>query len=76
MYIRITFKIFNIFYFFNKIKGVNMWIITCGKRHDLGRLKGSDGLFHWTALSIYYQAAGSSWKAVGKSSSSANSTHS
>ena len=22
-----------------------MWIITCGKRHDLGRLKGSDGLF-------------------------------
>ena len=21
-----------------------MWIITCGKRHDLGRLKGSDGL--------------------------------
>ena len=24
---------------------MNMWIITCGKRHDLGRLKGSDGLF-------------------------------
>ena len=22
-----------------------MWIITCGKRHDLGRLKGLDGLF-------------------------------
>ena len=55
---------------------MDMWIITCGKRHDLGRLKGSDGLFHWTALSIFYQAAGSSWKAVGKSSSSANSTHS
>ena len=24
---------------------MNMWIITCGKQHDLGRLKGSDGLF-------------------------------
>ena len=23
---------------------MNMWIITCGKQHDLGRLKGSDGL--------------------------------
>ena len=22
-----------------------MWIITCGKRHDLGRLNLSDGLF-------------------------------
>lgn len=43
MCIRITLN-FNIF-IFNKIKGMNMWIITCGKRHDLGRLKGSDGLF-------------------------------
>ncbi len=24
---------------------MNMWIITYGKQHDLGRLKGSDGLF-------------------------------
>ena len=23
---------------------MNMWIIICGKRHNLGRLKGSDGL--------------------------------
>ena len=33
------------FLFFNRIECMNMWIITCGKRHDLGRLKGSDGLF-------------------------------
>ncbi|EER55348.1 hypothetical protein NEIFL0001_2321 [Neisseria flavescens SK114] len=24
---------------------MNMWIIICGKQYDLGRLKGSDGLF-------------------------------
>jgi len=39
---------------------MNMWIITCGKQHDLGRWKGSGRPFHWTALSIFYQAAGSS----------------
>lgn len=36
-----------------------MWIITCGKRHDLGRLKGLDGLF--IERFIYFlSAAGSS----------------
>ena len=39
---------------------MNMWIIICGKQYDLGRLKDSNGLFYWTALSIFYQAAGSS----------------
>ena len=40
---------------------MNMWIIICGKQYDLGRLKEfKTGLFYWTALSIFYQAAGSS----------------
>ena len=43
MCIRITLN-FNIF-IFHKIKDMNMWIITCGKQHDLGRLNLSDGLF-------------------------------